>query len=131
MYEELKEMLCKELDEITRKGELTAGSLEAVDKLTHSIKNIDTIVAMEESRYSNDGHSNRGRAYYDDMPTSNARGKTGNVRRDSMGKYSNDGLSYDEAKEDMIDELRQMMHEAPDERTKMRYKNFIKRFETM
>lgn len=126
MYEELKEMLCKELDEITRKGELTAGSLEAVDKLTHSIKSIDTIVAMEES-----GHSNRGRAYYDDMPTSNARGRTGNVRRDSMGRYSNGGYSYDDAKDDMVEELRQMMHEAPDERTKMRYKNFIKRLETM
>ena len=28
VYEELKDMLCKELEEITRKGELTAGSLE-------------------------------------------------------------------------------------------------------
>lgn len=131
MYEELKEMLCKELDEITRKGELTAGSLEAVDKLTHSIKSIDTIVAMEESGYSNDGHSYRGKAYYDDMPTSNARGRTGNVRRDSMGRYSNGGYSYDDAKDDMVEELRQMMREAPDEHTKMRYKNFIKRLETM
>ena len=52
MYEELKEMLCKELEEITRKGELTAGSLDTVDKLTHAIKSIDTIVAMEE--YSDD-----------------------------------------------------------------------------
>ena len=30
-YYDLKEMLCKELDEITRKGELTAGSLDTVD----------------------------------------------------------------------------------------------------
>lgn len=131
MYEELKEMLCKELDEITRKGELTAGSLEAVDKLTHSIKSIDTIVAMEDRGYSNDRHGYRGRAYYDDMPASNAKGRIGNVRRDSMGRYSNGGVSYDDAKEDMIDELRQMMREAPDEHTRMRYKNFIKRLETM
>lgn len=48
-----------------------------------------------------------------------------------MGRYSNGGYSYDDAKDDMVEELRQMMHEAPDERTKMRYKNFIKRLETM
>lgn len=46
VYRELKDMLCRELEEITRKGELTAGSLETVDKLTHSIKSIETILAM-------------------------------------------------------------------------------------
>ena len=43
--EELKEMLCEELDKITKKGELSAGSLDVVDKLTHSIKSIDTKIS--------------------------------------------------------------------------------------
>ena len=33
---ELKDMLCKELKEYDTKGELTAGSLDVVDKLTSS-----------------------------------------------------------------------------------------------
>ena len=40
---EIKEMLCKELEEYARKGELSAGSLDALHKLTDTIKNIDKI----------------------------------------------------------------------------------------
>ena len=82
--EELKEMLCEELEKITKKGELSAGSLDVVDKLTHSIKSIDTIMAMEEGGYSNES----GYSY--------ARGRGSNARRDSRGRYSNRGGSYDD-----------------------------------
>lgn len=79
-YHKLKEMLCKELEEIVNKGELTAGSLETIDKLTHSIKSLETIMAMEEAGYSNEG----GYSGY---------GNSGARRRDSMGRYA-DGGSY-------------------------------------
>lgn len=78
-YYELKKMLCKEIDNIVEKskGELSAGDLDAVDKLTHSIKSLLTIMAMEDSGYSyNDGYS-------------------GARRRDSMGRYM-DGGYYDD-----------------------------------
>ena len=52
-YEKIKEMLCEELEAIAKKGELTAGSLDTVDKLTHAIKSLETIIAMSE--YSEDG----------------------------------------------------------------------------
>ena len=54
---ELREMLCRELEEVVEQGELTTGSLEVIDKLTHSIKSIDTIVAMEEAGYDSDYRS--------------------------------------------------------------------------
>jgi hypothetical protein len=76
-YYELKKMLCRELDEIVAKskGELSAGSLDAIDKLTHSIKSLVTIMAMDDSGYSyNDGYS-------------------GARRRDSMGRYADSGVS--------------------------------------
>lgn len=38
---DLKEMLCKELDEIAKKGEMSAGDLETVHKLTDTVKNIE------------------------------------------------------------------------------------------
>lgn len=137
MYEELKGMLCKELEEITRKGELTAGSLDTVDKLTHAIKSIDTIVAMEEysddynyrgsyDRESDDMSSARRRTY---DGRSYARGR--NAKRDSMGRYSRGGYSYDEAKDDMINDLHELMQDTHDERTKQEFKKFINKLETM
>lgn len=107
-YHELKEMLCRELEEITRKGELTAGSLDTVDKLTHSIKSIETIIAMnggESEMYPGSyqggnqggGASRRGRSY---------------ARRDNRGRYSR-AYSRDDAREEMIEDLRELMEDAP------------------
>ena len=45
---ELKDKLCDELEEIARKGELGAGDLEIIHKLTDTIKNIDKIEMMKE-----------------------------------------------------------------------------------
>lgn len=91
---ELKELLCRELDEIAEKGELSAGDLDTVHKLTDTIKNIDKIEMLEEDG----GYSERGGMWeangtyggnsYDD-DASYARRK-----RDSMGRYSRDGGRY-------------------------------------
>lgn len=80
--DELRDMLMDELEKCSDKGELSAGSLEVIDKLAHAIKSIDTIVAMEDAGYSNE--------------YSNARGRGKNARRDSMGRYSSDDMSYDD-----------------------------------
>lgn len=116
-YHDLKDMLCEELDEITRKGELTAGSLDTVDKLTHSIKSLETIIAMNEAQ---DGES----GYYPHMGRSYQ-------RRDMRGRYSRDnrGYSRDDARDGMIADLRELMHDAPDEHTKKRFQSFIRELE--
>ena len=54
MYD-LRNMLCKELDEIAHKGELGAGDLDIVHKLTDTIKNIDKIEMLDGEGYSRDG----------------------------------------------------------------------------
>lgn len=59
MYD-LRDMLCKELDEITRKGELGAGDLDIVHKLTDTIKNIDKIEMLEDDGYSQRRYSRDG-----------------------------------------------------------------------
>ena len=82
--------------------------------LAHAVKNLDKIIeSMEESEYSErmDGRSYGGRSY--DGGRSMARGR--NARRDSMGRYASDGYSNTG---DMADQLRNMMDEAPDERTR-------------
>lgn len=124
---ELRDMLMDELEECTDKGELSAGSLEIVDKLTHSIKSIDTILAMEEAGYSNE-YSNRG--------YSNARGRGRNARRDSMGRYSresyNGGMSgrysrrgYSRDKDELMEQLRDLEMSTQDENTKQMIRKFI------
>ena len=94
--EELKDMLCEELDRIAMQGELTAGSLETIDKLTHSIKSIDTIMAMEDSGYSRYD----GRTY-------------GGMSRRKTGRNSY-RYSRDDGREKMIERLEDMMNEAKD-----------------
>lgn len=62
MYDlrDLREMLCKELDEIAAKREMSAGDLDAIQKLTSSIKNTYKIEMFEDGDYSRDDGYSRG-----------------------------------------------------------------------
>lgn len=103
--EELKDMLCEELEDITAQGKINAGDLDAIDKLTHSIKSIDTIMAMDE--YSNDdGYMMRRNSYARGDGRGGNRGGRGYSRRG----YSRNGYSY--GKEEMIGELQGLMEDA-------------------
>ena len=122
MYE-LKDKLCKELDEIARKPEMGAGDLEIIHKLTDTIKNLDKIEMLEDGGgYSQAGDWEiEGRAY--NRGNSYARRK-----RDSMGRYSRDGrmmrggyrdgrmYSRAEAKEDMMEQMEDLMAQAGSEK---------------
>ena len=143
-YYDAKDMLKKELDEIVKKGELSAGSLDTIDKLLNSIKNSCKIIMYEE--YADDGYS-----YADtDMDMSNysyARGRGRNARRDSRGRYSSEGYanarggnrsggysragySYAADKEEKIDMLRDMMEEAKSDEERRMLQKIIRRMET-
>lgn len=110
MYD-LRDMLCKELDEITRKGELGAGDLDIAYKLVGTVKNIDKIEMMENDggyslRYSRDGN------WEADM--------RGNYGRDSS--YARRGTHYvrghysrDSGKDNMKRQLQEMLDEADDD----------------
>lgn len=105
MYD-LRDLLCKELDEIARKGEMSAGDLETVHKLTGTIKNIDKILMFEDDGYS------RGGDWSADIRGNYGRGNSyRGRRRDSMGRYSRT-----DAKEHMRTQLEGMMRNADDDR---------------
>lgn len=72
-----------------------------------------------------DGRSMRGGSY-----RSYARGRGNNARRDSMGRYSRED-GYSMANDEMIDELHELMQEAPDEQTRKEFQKFIQRIESM
>jgi hypothetical protein len=146
MYE-LKEMLCDELAKITKKGELSAGSLDAVDKLTHSIKSIDTIIAMDEyseddGMMSYDSYDSYARG--DGRMTNRGGGNRGNSRenrrRDSMGRYVRDysnrgsyarrgGYSRDEEMENLKMNLHEMLEDANSEEERKMIRKWIKQVE--
>lgn len=95
---ELKERLLDELKDYGKR-DLSGGTLEIVDTLAHTIKNLCKII--DDGEYSN--------AYYDG---------TRSYRRDDMGRYSRHSLS---------DKLRDLMGEAPDDRTRMEIKRLIEK----
>lgn len=136
---ELKEMLCKELEEYGQKGELTAGSLEVVDKLANTIKNLCKIIDM----YEDDEYSSRGGSYEDGMGGSYARGgrggrggNRGGGGANQYGSYAMGGGSYARRgrysrEGGMIEDLRELMQDAPDDRTKQEFQKFIRKIENM
>ncbi len=121
---ELREKFYEELEEIGRKGELNAGDLETVHKLTDTVKNIDKICMLEEDGgYSRDGERAIS-GVYDDGRTYGGGHSYAGRKRDSMGRYSRDG-----GKEHMISKLESMMHDADNERTRTAIKKCIAEIE--
>ena len=114
--EKIKKMLCNELEEYAMKGKLTMADLDAVHKLSDTVKNLDKIELLGDDGYS------EGYPYLEG--TSYGRGRM-RAKRDSMGRYSsdNDGMhmdrrySKDDAKDHMMSRLGEMMESAdPNER---------------
>lgn len=107
----IEDMLCDELEKIAEQGELTAGSLDTVDKLTHSLKSIETILAMKDSGYSND------------------------VRPRYTSHYSDNGgrwsrmYSRDEEQGRMVERLRDMLDETSSDKARTALKNCISQME--
>lgn len=113
MYE-LKDMLCEELEHIAEKGELTAGSLETIDKLTHSIKSLATIIAMDESEYSYDDMGGTSNRYY----RGNSYARRGRYSRANRGGYSRRRYSRDDEMDKMVEKLEKMMEQTDDQNAK-------------
>ena len=156
----LIEYICDELEELERKadkeGKLSMAEVQYADMLAHLKKNLLKSEEMmgEEEEYSmaggrsyedgsyvrggnrggqsrRGGYSMRGgNSYRYEGEGSYARGRGRNARRDSMGRYSSEG-GYSMAGEDMIEELRDLMQDAPDEQTRMEFQRFISKIEKM
>lgn len=103
----MKELLERELDGYCKRGELSAGSLDVIHKITDTIKNIDKIMMLEGGEYSRGG----GRPIlYDNWdsyagPRAGTHYVAGYYRRD-------DGDGY--TREDGRDVMRRRIHEMMD-----------------
>ena len=114
--EALCEVLSDKIAEKTRKirnGGMSDGDLETVDKLTHSLASVKKIMAfMEDDGYS--GSWPMDGSYRTMYRGSYAR------KRDSMGRYS---------RNDLADKMRELMHDAPDDRTRQEMQRMIEKLE--
>lgn len=119
IYEDVKDMLEKELEDVAKSGEINAATLEAIDKLTHSIKSIYSILMADE--YSEDDYS---RHY------GNGRTRGGNSyarrRRDSRGRYSRDDMD-----DEMMDKLDDYMRRIDDPQKRAEVQKLMSKLETM
>jgi hypothetical protein len=115
MYEDLKEILCHELNEITRKGDIDREGLDDVYKLSSAITMVESLMKKQgqgqseeySNEYSNEGASNEYsrrrsmRNSYDGMSNTDGNSHDYGVSRDYANRgeqysrdYSRDG-SYD------------------------------------
>lgn len=142
--DKLVDYACDELEKLEKKadkGNLSMTEIQYADVLAHLKKNLLTADAMMDSDdgYSGDYSYARG----------DGRGRGRNARRDSRGRYSSEyrmsdsmggtynrggsysregGYSRDDAKEEMLMELRDMERNADDE-TKQMIRRWIKQVE--
>jgi len=124
---ELREMLMHELKNTTDGGStLTTEKLEIIDKLTHAVKSIDTICAMEESKFSRNNGNSYGNSYnnsygYNSYENSYMHGPSYgnnmNMSRDMSGGYMPVvHYSRDDGHSDMMHRLDEMLRNAKTEK---------------
>jgi hypothetical protein len=120
----LCEYIDKELKKLERKAEQSGDLSERELTYGKDLAKFKTALLTNKAMEENDSYNNEYRgdmsrrmysrnSYGDDM--SYERGRGSNVRRDSMGRYSNDGYSHDDAREDLMLEVREFMKTAPEE----------------
>lgn len=150
----LMDYICEQMEELERKadkdGKLSMAEIEYLDKLAHIKKSLLTSEAMwEDSEFSEaggsygsyarggqgggssrggqgGGRSNAGSGAY-------ARGRGRGARRDSMGRYSRDGGSYEggsyeggySGADDFRMELQELMQDAPNEQIRMKLQRLM------
>ena len=113
MLERLCEMVSDELSKVTNKvekTELSAGMLEYIDKLTHTLKSIKTIMAMEDG------------ASYDNGSYRNYDGSYDGYSRRRYRNYSRDNK--------VVSELKNLMNDVPEE-ARAEFQRMISKMESM
>lgn len=129
MNDRLFEKLCDILSDMERKDKLSASDVQIIDWATHAKKSMR---ALEEMDGGYSGNSYRG-SYRDGSYRDGGMSNRGR-RRDSMGRYaSDDGYSRNysrhDGREEYLDQLRDMMEIAPDEKSRQNIQRMIREME--
>lgn len=131
---ELKEKLLKELEEYAQNGKYSREDVETIKYMASAVDHICNIVERDDEGYSErgDGYSRNMDGYYRGGYPRNygggsyARGRGRNARRDSMGRYSRDGSN-----DMMVQQLEDLMQDAPNEQIKQKIQQLVQQIEQM
>ena len=143
---ELKEKLMKELEEYSQNGKYSKEDVETIKYMASAVDHLCNIVERAEeeeysqrggmggNRYSREGGQGGGGSYRGGSYRysrnygggSYARGRGQNARRDSMGRYSSAGDPGE-----MIEQLEELMHDAPNEQIKQQFQQLVQQLEQM
>ena len=102
--ESLRDTLCGELEKVAKKEELSMSDLDVIDKLTHSIKNLDKVMLgnemIEEYGYDFPSYSGARRGRDGDSDGRyNEGGRRGRSRDGYDRSYDYSGRSYENSYE--------------------------------
>ena len=139
MYENLKDMIEREVSEIEHRQDLDKESLDNLFKLTAVLKVVDKYIDREQGmsrgrsmdgRSMNDGYSGRytneysGNSYDGNSYARGGRDGDGDGRygesRDNFRGYTNRGYGYtrNSGRDRMVDKLHELMNDAEDEQSR-------------
>ena len=125
--ENLCSVLSEQISDVSRKAKngMSAGDLEMIDKLTHSLASVKKIMAFMEDEGEYSGYYPMGGSYRDSYRGS-YRGGSYARKRDSMGRYSGErGYSRNA----LADKMRDLMMDAPDDRTRQEIQRMVEKLE--
>jgi hypothetical protein len=120
--ETLCEIVSEKLSEKIRKVKnngMSDGDLDTLDKLTHTLASTKKSMAFTEDEQGYSGHYPMGDGSFRESYRGSYRG--GSYRnRDSMGRYSRNNLA---------DKMRDLMMDAPDDRTRQEIQRMVEKLE--
>lgn len=116
---ELKDKLMKELEDYSQNGKFSKEDVESIKYMASAVDHLCNIMDGEEG-YS--GHYPYMGAY-DGRGTSYRR----SYKRDSMGRYSRENRGY--SRNDLADKMRELMDDAPDDRTRQEIQRMVDKLE--
>lgn len=132
MYD-LCDVVEHELEDLNEKIRANGGQLgeresKWLKELTESKVNLMCLIdKMEEMEGSSgmhwDGSSMRRRS--GTRSNRSMENRRSGVRRDSMGRYTSDNYTRDDARADFIYEVEELMNKAPDEHTRMKMEHML------
>ena len=123
--ETLCDLLSDKISEKVRKiksGGMSDGDLDTVDKLTHSLASVKKIMAFMEDEDGYSGYWPMEGSYRNMYRGSYARGR----KRDSMGRYSGE---HGYSRTNLADKMRELMVDAPDDRTRQEMQRMVEKLE--
>lgn len=146
--QELKDMLCLQLDDLRadakKRGDITPTLLDAIHKVTDTIKNIDKIEMLSEDddysearnrRYSRDGEWEAYGEYSDRNSRDMMRSRDSYDSSDNGNSYRRHYVrahySRDDAKKEMMEELHEAMKKAETEKEREIIRRTIENLERM